>query len=193
MKKISWESTKGQVIEIEASYSEAIIEEGINCDGDIIKTGKKEVVPTCRLWVTVDGKFVDRCENVNFWELIDAQVKGYKRIWGIEKVLMTPEKAKEVEAFLNEVIAEGKTPEAVAIEEKEEESEKAEQLEIAREIIEEAKTTRKNRDGSLMTIAQAKEWKQNYNNVQNEGEEGFVPNIITQEAYDRALRIVNES
>ena len=192
MKKISWESTKGQVIELEASYSEAIREEEINCDGDIIKTGKKEVIPTCRIWVTVDGKFVDKCENVHFWKMIDAQIKGYKRIWGIEKVLLTPEKAQEIEAFLNEVIAEGKTPEAVAIEEQEKAKDRTEQIEIAREIIEEAMTTRKNRDGSLMTIAQAKEWKLNYNNVQNEGGEGFVPNIITKEAYDRALRIVNE-
>ena len=198
MKKLSWQSTKGQEIALEAIYTEEVRNVEINLDGDIIKTDKKEIVVNAKLICTVDGKVIDTCTDVSFWEIIDLKLpreatsNGLKRIWGIDKVALTPNKAKEVEAFLAEVIADGKTPEAIEIEAQDRAQEEALVLAEAREIIEKAKTTHKNKDGFLMTEGQAKAWRRNYNIVNNEGGEGFVPEIISQEAYDRALKVINK-
>ena len=57
----------------------------------------------------------------------------------------------------------------------------------AQSIIEKAMTTRRNSDGSLMNQEQALEWRRRYNDVVNEGGDGYVPSVITQEEYDWAM------
>ena len=56
----------------------------------------------------------------------------------------------------------------------------------AQKIIESAKTTKKNADGTLMTRTQAAAWKRNYNNANNEGGDGYVPEVITCEDLEAA-------
>lgn len=70
---------------------------------------------------------------------------------------------------------------------------KAEQIADAKAVVKRAETTVKNPDGTLMTIAQAAQWKKNCNRLHNEGGSGFVAGVITQELYDNAVRILKDS
>ena len=78
-------------------------------------------------------------------------------------------------------------PEVEALEAKEKEEAQKEIKAKAQSIIEKAKTTRRNADGSLMNQEQALEWRRQYNDVVNEGGDGYVPSVITQEEYDWAM------
>ena len=188
MTKISWKSTKGQVIELEASFTETMEDQKFCSEttGDWIGTGKRIKAQRAELNVFVGGEMVDSCTQIRHWEIVNAEIPGLKRIVGIQKIAFTAEKAKEVEAFLNKVIADGKAPEVVEVE-------KEKKLENAKKVITKAETTVRNANGTLMSKEQANQYLQQYQQVMNDGCEGFVPNIITQEAYDRALQIVNES
>ena len=46
--------------------------------------------------------------------------------------------------------------------------------------------------GKLMTRTEKANWIHNYNNVMNEGREGFVPEVICQEQYNNAVKILKE-
>jgi hypothetical protein len=71
---------------------------------------------------------------------------------------------------------------------------KAESSKIAsaKKILAGAHTTMHKADGSLMTNAEAKEWSKRYNDINNEGGEGFVPEIITVEEVKYAKQILEE-
>jgi hypothetical protein len=43
-----------------------------------------------------------------------------------------------------------------------------------------------------MTNEQAKTWRRRYNDAMNEGGEGYIPEVITQEMYDWAKSIVGK-
>jgi len=46
--------------------------------------------------------------------------------------------------------------------------------------------------GKLMTRTEKANWIHNYNNLMNEGGEGFVPEVICQEQYDFAVKTLKE-
>ena len=189
MKTMSWTGSKGNKIELGAECTTKMVEQELSADGFVYGTETKPVT-TANLELWVDGKKVDSCWDTNFWKLIDMG-NGIKKIWGL-KVVMTAEQAEKVEAFLNEVIESGKTAEVQEHETTEAETEKAAEIADAQEIIELAeKETVRNSDGSLMTKEQVKVWRRNYNNINNEGGEGFVPDVVTQEMYDRAKAVLN--
>ena len=47
-------------------------------------------------------------------------------------------------------------------------------------------------NGNLMTIKEVCDWTRNYNNVMNEGGDGYIPERISKEEYDEAKKILQE-
>jgi len=161
-------------------------------DGDKLDMGRKQSTEAM-LEMFVDGIKTDSCWNTAFWRTISiTKMPGYKKIWGIEKVAFTDDRAVEIDAFLKSVIAEGTEPAVVETQTADAEADKAEKIESAKSVITESKTTICNPDGTLMTRAQASAWKHRYNQINNEGGEGFVPVIVTVEDVALANSILGQ-
>jgi hypothetical protein len=61
----------------------------------------------------------------------------------------------------------------------------------AKRIIEDAETSVVNISGKLMTVAEARVWRKKYNDFYNEGGEGYIPDVVTKEAYEWAKAILS--
>lgn len=91
----------------------------------------------------------------------------------------------QVMELYNALDADSDFPEYAEITEKKEQAEAAETTKEAQKIIEAAEREIAS-SGKLMTAAEVSVWKRNYNNVVNEGGEGYVPTRISQEQYEYA-------
>jgi len=98
---------------------------------------------------------------------------------------MTAEQAIIVDEFLKNVIESGKAIEVI-------ENEKAEVVKENEEAVENAKEaiTRYESQTIKLNNEEYKKWRTNYNNVNNEGCEGYVPCLVTTEQYLHALDII---
>lgn len=191
MKSISWIGSKGNKIELTASCETTVIDDTCDADGYTINCGKK-LYTNAALWLWIDGEKKSFCRDTYFWKLIEVKDHpGLKMVWGL-RVLMDCTQAEKVEKFLQEVIEEGMSAEAKEFQEAETAKEKAKQIKKAESIIEAAKHTYKNANGTLMSERQSEAWKARYNDINNDGGEGYVPEVITQESYDWALSILNK-
>jgi hypothetical protein len=182
MKTIQWIGSKGNKIELRAECKMTVRPRILDADGDRFECGK-ELNMDANLELWVDGAKKDSCRDTNFWKLIDAN--GIKKIWGLN-VGMCPDQAEKVEAFLKAVIEEGKSAEAREFEAEKAAEKKAEAIAEAKEIIAKAEKTARNNNGTLMTATEAAAWRRRYNNINNEGGYGYVPEVITQELYEYA-------
>lgn len=188
MMTYEWKSTQGKTIRLDAEYTERVTDDTVWLDGDEVNTGDKKIVVAANLTAFVDGKRIATCYLPNFWQIIDvpnAPVAGLKKIWGINGIAFTAERAAEIEAFLNDVIASGKIAEANEIRAEEQAAEDAEELERAEKIIEKAEAQK-----DIPSREEAKRWMKWYNDAVNEGGEGFVPYVISREEYEAAKRTV---
>lgn len=108
-KTYEWNLTDGRKITLEAEYEETVRDKVVNLDGDIFNTGDREIVTNSMLIAYIDGKQFDFTRYVNFWEIVDADKhRKIKKIRGIKQIAFTEERAKEIEAFLTNVIEEGR-------------------------------------------------------------------------------------
>jgi len=189
MKSISWTGSKGNKIELRASCETKMETYENRLDGTLVgTTTKPHTTANLELWI--DGKKIDSCWNIAFWELIDIkEMPGYKKVWGLP-IAMDAAQSEKVEQFLQGIIEDGKTEEVKADKEAKKTAEKKAEIEEAKEIIAKAEKTIRNADGSLMTRAQAKQWKKHYNDVHNEGGDGYVPSIISVEDVEYAKSII---
>ena len=185
MKTINWINSKGNQIELRAYCTITMQDRIADLDGHRFTLGKESSTDAdLELWV--DGKKIDSCWNTSFWTLIDYN--GVKKIWGLP-IAMTVEQAIIVEAFLNEVIESGKAETVIEHETAKADAEKAKGKAEAQKIIDAAvKYTT-----PLMTNAEYKVWAKRYNDINNEGGEGYIPDRITVEQLARANKILEES
>jgi hypothetical protein len=183
----TWFGSKGNKIELSAEYTAVVKKEILSDDGYEWETNDLVTSVKANLIILVDGKEIDSCQDKNFWTVIDTNIDGVKRIWGCNKIGFNAEVAAQVEEFFENVIAAGKSEEVIALETAEKEKVKAEMLADAQEIIRLA-----NKQERIMTETEAREWREQYNNLHNEGRSGYVPTIITQEAYGWATNIVTQ-
>lgn len=186
MKTLTWIGTKGNQMELRASCKTYMRETEHDLDGWKIK-GDPKPYTDANLELWVDGKKIDSCWNTNFWQIVDTE-NGLRKIWGLP-VGMTKEQAEIVEKFLQEVIEAGKSEEVKSYEAEKATAEKAKEIAAAQKIIDKAATYTQ----PLMTEAKYRAWARNYNNVMNEGCEGYIPEYITVEQLERARKIVSEA
>lgn len=191
MKTLSWTGKNGNQIELRAECITKVVLREMNADGDILGY-KEELSTSANLELWVDGVKVDSCWNTGFWNIVDVpNMPGYKKIHGI-KIGFSEDMAETVKRFLQDVIESGKTEETKENEAAQEKTENEIERIEAERIIEAAERTPRNSDGTLMTYEQAKTWRRRYNNKMNEGGEGYIPEIITIEMYNDALRVIGK-
>ena len=186
-----WTNPTGTELKLEISYTEKLVEEVLDADGYEINTGKKEIRVDANLVLFVNGKKVEDCWNVEFWRIIDVKdarlnAMGLtKKIWGL-KTIFTAEIATEIEKFIADYIAANKVEEVVEVETAIAKEEKEVEVAAAKEII-----ARAERQTDIPTYKVARAREKAYNDINNEGEEGYVPHIIDIDEYNRALNIIN--
>jgi hypothetical protein len=181
-KTMKWTSSQGNEIELRAHCTITMVDDIRDADGDKINIGKKESIDA-NLELYVDGKLVDSCWNTSFWRTIDYK-NGMKKIWGL-KLAMTSDRAELVDAWTKEIIEAGKTEEVKTEETDIANAEAESKAEKAIAIIAMAEAQPK-----IMTNAEYATWRTNYNRINNEGGEGYVPTMITKEQYEEAKQIV---
>ena len=182
---MTWKTSSGLNGRIEATYSETMERKVYNADGYTIEG---DMEPTragnCNMVAYIDGKKVDDCWNPEFWALIDTNKPGIKKIWGLN-VGFFAEDAAKYEAFVARIIEDGTSDEVKAYRAAQDKKENEDALENAKEIIKKAEAQR-----DIPTEKEAAERRRAYNDVHNEGGEGYIPTWITREAYDEAKKIV---
>jgi len=183
--KNSYEFTKrGDTVEIRYEYRKEVVSRTGNADGYEIDLGK-EIKETDKAVVYVNGRKYTDGQPI----LVDVNIAGIKAgtlLIGNLRIVDEQLK-KEIMTMVENARAISTMPEVEALEAKEKEEAQKEIKAKAQSIIEKAKTTRRNKDGSLMTQEEALEWRRRYNDVVNEGGDGYVPSVITQEEYDWAM------
>lgn len=184
MNTLTWTSAKGNEMKITAEYTETVKEKIVNADGYEFATGKTEVIINANLTLYVNGKKIDNCQEVNFWQMIDIQVGGKpaKRIWGIEKIGFPLDEAIKIEAFIAEVIEKGKCEKTREIELKKQED----KIKSLENIIENAEA-----QATVPTRKERTEWERKYNDLHNEGREGYIPYVVCKEEYEAAKNKLN--
>lgn len=181
MKRYEWKLTDGRTVTLEAEYSETVRDEIVNLDGDICETGKREIVKTAMLTAYIDGEKFDSCRETAFWKTIDTGMNGIKKIWGIKQIAFTEERATEIEAFFAEVIEAGRNAEAQQIRADAKAAEIAEEIADAEQIVAKAEAQQ-----DIPDRAEAQRRMKRYNDINNEGREGYVPYIVSREEYEYA-------
>ena len=105
------------------------------------------------------------------------------------KIQLRAENAEKLAAAIEEAKEAVATDESRAFFAEKEAAAKEVEIAEAKQIICKAKEYLKNND-RLRTNAEREEWERNYNNVVNEGGEGFVPHYVSKEEYDWAKSVI---
>lgn len=179
----------GSTCTIEAEYECVMKNEVIDADGIKI-TGKPKptVVGRCDLVAYIDGKNFDRCWNPAAWHLIvikDKENPGAKKISGLKVGFANPEDAERYEKWITEIIEDGKSDEVKEYEKALKDKEIAEKVESARRIIKKAESQK-----DIPSAKEAMRRMKQYNDIANEGGEGYVPHIVSMEEYEGAKEII---
>lgn len=112
-----------------------------------------------------------------------------KKIWGLTTGFTEDSGfAPKYEAWLNTLIDGGTTDEVKAYKADQKRKERAEEIERAKKLMAKAEKQK-----TIPAKAEAKRMMRQYNELMNEGGEGFVPHIISREEYDYALKVVADS
>lgn len=187
MRTYKWNLRDGREVVLEAEYSEEVVSTTIWADGDIIPN-EKEIRDHAMLTAYIDGKRWDSCRFASFWSVIDCRAEGMKKIWGIKGIAFTQDRAKEINAFLQGVIADGRCPEAEEIRAKKEAEWMAKEIEEARRTI-----TKAEMQLDIPDKKEARRRMYEYNQLMNDGGDGYVPYIVSREEYEAAKALVAEA
>lgn len=187
MAKMTWESN-GKKVELIAEYSEKLVEKTYDLDGDICTTGEKEVIRNTKLILYINGKKAESSYN-DTWRFVDKEINGTKakKLTCFAHACFPLEKAIEVEAFLAQVIADGKIDEVT-------EFENQKRIEKAEKEIEELSETVKKAESQkdIPTREEKIRRLEEFNNINNDGGEGYLPTIIDIIEYNYALERIAE-
>jgi len=149
-KTMSYKTTKGTEIEVVVSYSK--VGNGFENDGYIVKSTK---VSTCFEVRFLNGyKELASSFDINFYEKFD-NVNYPEKSFKCDRLLLTTEEKEKVEKLIEQVISEYEIPAELAEIENAEKSVKVEK----EEEIDEERTKK-------------------YNDLYNEGGEGYVPKFL---------------
>ena len=91
-------------------------------------------------------------------------------------------------AWINSVFKDGTADEVIAYEKEKEAKEKAIDLDVARYLVRKAE-----KQAEIPCREKAKKLMKEWNDIYNEGCEGYVPHIISREEYEEALEFLREN
>lgn len=205
IRAISWTSPNGSKAEVKIEITKEVVKNISYSDGWNVDLGDK-IYSSQEISVYINGKLNETShqnpiviETSSFYtEEFKANArknKGYAKITNTiivneeryNEIMAAIESAKaEVEAAFNQ-----ENQEIVKAEKEKEEAAKKErteqEIEWASKIIEEA-TNRK----AVLTRAEERQWRIGYNNINNEGGEGYIPNRATLEDLEEAKYILRK-
>ena len=200
MKSITLKTVKGNTVTINAYYKSEFVTETVHVlDGWEQQEGK--VRRSSGYDAIIDGKVIihsifgiDRAQKLKA-DYIEKRKfpagTSHAIIDGRKSITLNETEAERYNQWVDALIAEGKCAEEIAEEEAEKKKWAEYEIESARDVIKSAETTLL-RSERLMTNKEAKAWQKNYNDVMNEGGEGYVPNITTKESLRYALEILKK-
>lgn len=180
MKKYEWTLSNGRKVTLEARYTEKVIPRVLDADGWKIEAGE-EISTDAMLTAYIDGKKHDSCWDPGFWRIVESGKPGIKMIWGIKNIGFTDDRAAEIEAFLNSVIEEGRDEKAQALRDEKAAKELKELKEHYSKVVAKAEAQH-----DIPDREEARRRMKVWNDINNEGGEGFVPHIVCREEYETA-------
>lgn len=176
----------GRTCKLEVKYECVMEHETIYSDG--IPVTMRDATPTeagrCDLVAYIDGKKFDSCWNSAFWRLIDVD-NGAKKIWGLKVGFTKPEDADRYEKWLADIMDKGTSDEVKAYRKAQEEKEIKAELDTAKKIIKKAEN-----QPDLPSWDEARRRERQYNDIINEGGEGYVPHVYSREEYENAKKVI---
>ena len=183
---IEFNLKNGGVLKIEAEYECVMKKEIIDADGDKVMVKEKPTDIKSSMIAYVNGKKVDSSDLCSFWRLIDTK-NGSRKIWGMGIAFTKQEDAERYEKWVAEIIESGKSDEVKDYEEKQIEKKVEEELNYAKRIIEKAE-----KQINIPNQEEAERRMKQYNDIANEGGEGYVPHIISMEEYMYAKGVIEK-
>lgn len=200
MKSFILKTVKGNTVTINAHYkSEYLIKKVSVLDGWEQQEGK--VYREAGYEAIIDGKVIMRSNYcIDHAKKLDADYLEKRKfpagtshaiINGWKSIALNETEAERYNQWVDALISEGKCAEEIAEEEAEKKKWAEYEIDSARKVIKSAETTLL-RSERLMTNKEAKAWQKNYNDVMNEGGEGYVPSITTEESLRYALEILKK-
>lgn len=180
-----WTLNSGKQGKLEVTYAEVMVRETFNADGDIVAAGHMPSdAGNSKMIAYIDGKKVGDCWNKNFWKLIDGSAAGTKKIWGLN-IAFSAENAERYEKFIAELIADGTSDDVKAYRANKKSEAREEEIAYAKETIAAAEA-----QSDIPTAKEARARQIQYNDIHNEGGEGYVPRWVSKEEYENAKSIL---
>lgn len=177
----------GGICRLEAEYECVMENRTVDADGDIMILDPKPTTSgRCNLVAYINGKQVDSCRIPSFWRVIDNP-NGIKKIWGMPIGFPNDEIAKEYEEWIAKIIEDGTSDEVKEYNRQKKDLETKRKVEGAKKLIEEAE---KQKD--IPSKEEAARRMKHYNDIVNEGGEGYVPHIVSMEEYTKAKKFLEE-
>jgi hypothetical protein len=180
-KTMNYKTAKGTEITVAVDYSK--VGNGFTQDGYTVKSTKVDTVFDVRF--IIDGNIVASGYGMDYCNEFDnSRFPNHKFVCG--RLLITAEQKKAIDEFLEQVVAEYETPAELAeLERLNNENSKAIKIASAKKVLARAKNEK------VYSVEEAAKKAAEYNNLYNEGGEGFVPNYLTFEQIEKAKEVLN--
>ena len=178
---LEWQGKKG-MIRLEAKYQADLQEKINNLDGDICPTGKLEIVERASLTAYFNDKQLDSGWNPASWFLVESPVPGVYQIRDVPKIGIQTEMREKVRQFLEDTIAQGTPVSVQAFRLDHELKQTMYDLASYQNTLKEIKAQK-----DLPTRQEARRRMKAYNDLYNEGGEGYVPRIYSAEEREYAV------
>lgn len=200
---ITVKTPKGTEVKVSYEYRERVVDDALNADGDIICVRKKVVKNSDLKFIVgnktytvnelsisdyMTGQTAEKCRELNVNKCYRSEYEYEKK--GRVVFIFDQDNVNSIDKLIKQTIENNKNEEVTKIETAQNEEKKQKQKKYAQEIIEKSKKTIKNSDGSLMNNSQARAYRIRWNNLYNEGGEGYIPEIITLEMFEKAQEIM---
>ena len=186
----------GKKFRIELQYRRYMTAQTAWLDGDVLKM-PAEPQESVSAKVFIDGKLKYETNRASaYWLRLSKdtkQMKGHtvKTVHDLQMAIIEPKTWDAYEKWIEEVIEEGTTPEVRTYLAQQQAAQDAEDLAEARRVVELAEEQK-----DIPSMEEARRRMKWWNDTYNEGGEGYVPEIIGKEQYERALatieRLTNE-
>ena len=192
---LTWLSAEGKEIIVKITVVRAMETETVYSDGWNVELSKKQVVESLELEIHVDGKKIATTSEepsvvkapIYMQKTIDlVKSKGGYAILA-QKLILKEDRYNEIMTAIDQLITDA-SQDAEYAEHQGIEIIKAktEQIVEAKKVIADAQT----RKTEILSDADEKLWRTNYNNVNNEDGEGYVPRRATLEDVEFARSIL---
>ena len=179
----TWTLRDGRKAELKATYGCEMKKRTADADGIKVELEARpaETADT-DLVFCVNGKQISHSWNVASWELTDRNMNGQscKAIDAL-RVAFDLETAAKYEAWIAGVIEAGTSDEVKEYQTAQEQKKVERKIEAAKTVIRKAEAQK-----DIPTAREAERRLRAWNNVVNEGGEGYLPEIITLEEYEYA-------